>query len=109
MTVKVADVHARVQRLNSVVKMAIVLDEFTTEEQQSVLRFLWSKGLGAKDIHKERFPVYCRKCSSLIAFHNWVEKFSQERSSFADGVRPGHPVDMVTEAKTPMVRISTHW
>jgi hypothetical protein len=37
--------------------MATVLEEFTNEEQSSVVCFLWSKGLNAKDIHKEIFPV----------------------------------------------------
>jgi hypothetical protein len=41
-----------------------------------------------KDIHKEIFPVYDWKCLSLKEFHNWVEKFSQERSEVADDVRP---------------------
>jgi hypothetical protein len=36
--------------------------------------FLWAKGLIAKDIHKEIFPVYGGKCLSRKAFHNWVEK-----------------------------------
>jgi hypothetical protein len=37
--------------------MATVLD-CIAEEQRSVMRFLWAKGLNAKDIHKEIFPVY---------------------------------------------------
>jgi hypothetical protein len=37
--------------------MATVLEEYPTEEQSSVVRFLW-----AKDIHKEMFPVYGQKC-----------------------------------------------
>jgi hypothetical protein len=36
--------------------------------------FLWKKGLNAKDIHKEMFPVYGGKCLSHKAVHNWVEK-----------------------------------
>jgi hypothetical protein len=36
--------------------------------------FLWEKGLNAKDIHKEMFPVYSGKCLSRKAVHNWVEK-----------------------------------
>jgi hypothetical protein len=32
--------------------MATVLEEYTTEEQRSVVHFLWAKGLNAKDIHK---------------------------------------------------------
>jgi hypothetical protein len=41
-------VHAHVQRLVSVVRMATV--------QRSLVRFLWAKELNAKDIHKEIFP-----------------------------------------------------
>jgi hypothetical protein len=58
MTVYVADIHAPVQRLVSVVKIAIMLEECITEEQTSIVRFLWAKGLNSKDIHKEMFPVY---------------------------------------------------
>jgi hypothetical protein len=36
-------VHAHVQRLVSVVKMATVLEEYTTEEQRSVVRFYAQK------------------------------------------------------------------
>jgi hypothetical protein len=36
-------VHAHVQRLVSVVKMVTVLEECITEEQCSVVRFLWTK------------------------------------------------------------------
>jgi hypothetical protein len=35
---------------------------------------LWAKGLTAKDIHREIFPVYVGKCLSRKAFHNWAEK-----------------------------------
>jgi hypothetical protein len=45
-------VHAHVQRLVSVVKMATVLEECIAEERRSNVRFLWAKGLNAKDIHK---------------------------------------------------------
>jgi hypothetical protein len=37
--------------------MDAVLKESTTEEQRSAVRYLWAKGLNAKDIHKEMFPV----------------------------------------------------
>jgi hypothetical protein len=40
---QVADAHAHVQRLVTVVKMAPVLEECTPEEQRSVVRFLWTK------------------------------------------------------------------
>jgi hypothetical protein len=37
--------------------MATVLEECTNEEQCYVVRFVWAKGLNAKDIHKEMFRV----------------------------------------------------
>jgi hypothetical protein len=40
MTVYVADAHAHVLRLVSVVKMATVLEEYTMEEQRSAVLFL---------------------------------------------------------------------
>jgi hypothetical protein len=42
-----------VQRLVSVVKLATVLEKCTTEEQRSVVHFLWAKELSAMDIYKE--------------------------------------------------------
>jgi hypothetical protein len=38
------------------------------------LRFLWVKGLNAKDINKEMFPVYGGKCLSRKAVHKCVVK-----------------------------------
>jgi hypothetical protein len=42
--------------------MAIVFEEYNTEEQRSVVRFFVGKGFNANDIHKEMFTVYCAKC-----------------------------------------------
>jgi hypothetical protein len=39
------------------------------------------KGLNARDIHKEMFPVYGGKCLSCKAVHKWVEKLGKR---FAD-------------------------
>jgi hypothetical protein len=55
--------------------MATVLG-CTTEEQRSVVRFLWAEGLNAKDIYKEMFPVYGVKRLSRKAVHNWVTNVS---------------------------------
>jgi hypothetical protein len=63
--------------------MMTVLEECTTEEQCSILRYLWAKGLNVKDIHKEMFPVYEGKCLSRKAVHNWVTKFFQGRLKVA--------------------------
>jgi hypothetical protein len=41
-----------VQTLVSVVKMATMLEDCTSEEQCSVVHFLWAEGFDAKDIHK---------------------------------------------------------
>jgi hypothetical protein len=53
------------------------------------VRLLWAKGLVAKDIHNEMFPVYGEKCLSHKVVHNWVKKFSQGRSKVTDEARPG--------------------
>jgi hypothetical protein len=45
------------------------------------VRFLWAKGLNAKEIYKEIFLVYRGKCFSCKAVHNRVE---QRDKSFSD-------------------------
>jgi hypothetical protein len=55
MIVWVADAHARVQRLVSIVKMATLLEECITEKQHSIVRFLWTKEFNTNDIYKEIF------------------------------------------------------
>lgn len=54
--------------------MVTRLEECNTEEQHSVVHFLWAEGLSGKDVHKEMLPVYSGKCLSCKAVHNWVEK-----------------------------------
>jgi hypothetical protein len=51
--------------------MATALEACTTEEHSSFMRFLWAKGLNAKDIHKEMFPVYGVKCLLRKAVQSW--------------------------------------
>jgi hypothetical protein len=75
-----------------------MLEGCTTEEQHSVVRFLWAKGLNAKDVHKEMFPVYGGKCLSHKADHNLLKKFSERRSKVTDDAWPSHNVEIVTEA-----------
>jgi hypothetical protein len=75
--------------------MATVVDEYTTEEQSSVVRFLWV-GLNAKDIHKEMCPVYGGKCLSHSG-SQLVDKFSQGRSKVADDAGSGGEVAEKTE------------
>jgi hypothetical protein len=56
--------------------MVTVLQEWTNEKQSSVVPFLWAKGLDAKDIYKEMFPVYDGKCLSRKALLLWWQMFS---------------------------------
>ena len=39
----------------------------TTIEQRGVVRFLWTKDMAAKDIHKEMLPMYGKHCLSRQA------------------------------------------
>jgi hypothetical protein len=55
--------------------MATMLEVCSTEEQRSVVRFLRTKELNAKDIHKGMFPVYVGKCLLRQAVHSWIKKF----------------------------------
>jgi hypothetical protein len=68
--------------------MATVLEEYTTEEQRSVVHFFVGKRVNAKDIHKEMFHVYGGKCLPCKAVHNWVKKFSPWHLKVADDARP---------------------
>jgi hypothetical protein len=69
--------HAHVQGLVSIVKMATVLEECTIEEHYSVVHFLWAKGLNAKDIHKEMFPVYVGSVCPIKQFKAGSRNFSR--------------------------------
>jgi hypothetical protein len=64
---------------------------------------LWTKGLNAKDIHKEMFLVYGGKCLSREAIHNWFEKFTQGRQKVADDSRQCRAVEIATEATARQV------
>jgi hypothetical protein len=55
--------------------MTTVLVECITEEQRSMVPFLWSKGLNIKDIHKKKvFSDYGGNFLSRKAAHRWVKK-----------------------------------
>jgi hypothetical protein len=78
--------------------MATVLEDWITEQQCSVVRFLWAKGLNAKNIYREIFPVYGEKCLTRKAVHNWIEKFCQGHWKVAEDARACGPVEIATEA-----------
>ena len=56
----------------------------TKIEQRGIVRFLWAKNMEAKDIHKEMLPMYGEQCLSCQAVRNWVQKFSEGRTTIED-------------------------
>jgi hypothetical protein len=66
--------------------------------------FLWAKGLNAKNIHNEIFPIYSGKCLSRKAVRNCVVKFSLRHSKVAHDARPGAEV-----AETTVKRLLCCW
>jgi hypothetical protein len=90
--------HVHVQRLASVVKMATVLEEYTTEEQSFVVHLFGEKGINVKVIRIETFPLYIGKCLSCKAVNNLFEKFSQGRSKGADIAWPSSLFETATDA-----------
>jgi len=56
------------------------------------------QGMAAKDIHKEMLPMYGEHCLSRQAVHNWMQKFSEGRTSIEDEQRVGQPLEIVTPA-----------
>jgi hypothetical protein len=56
-----------VEKLVSVAKLATVLLVYTTEKHRCfAFFFLWAKGLDAKNIHKEMFPVGSESGGSVL-------------------------------------------
>jgi hypothetical protein len=69
--------------------------------------FLCASGLNEKYIHKEMFSVYAGTCLSRKAVHNWVDKFSQRLSKFADDARPVAEVAETTVKR--LLCCGMHW
>jgi hypothetical protein len=78
MTVLVAGAHAHVQRLVSVVKMATVLEGYTTEEHGNVVFFCGQKNSVTKEVHKEMFPAYGRRICSEKRFNLIGKHFADD-------------------------------
>jgi hypothetical protein len=66
--------------------MVTVLEEYTTEDERSVVLFMWEEGLKAKDIRKEMFPVYGGKCLSRKAAKNSL-KYVRKLQMMPDQMR----------------------
>jgi hypothetical protein len=76
--------------------MATMLEMYTTEEQHSVVRFLWAKD-PMQGIFIKKCFLFTVGSVSYKAVRSWVEKFSQGRSKVADNARPGRPGAEVAE------------
>jgi predicted DCC family thiol-disulfide oxidoreductase YuxK len=55
--------------------------------------------------NKEMFCIYGGKCLLCKALHNWVEKFSQERSKFAAVAQSGHLVEIAKESTLQQMEV----
>jgi hypothetical protein len=80
-----------------------MLEGYTTEEQRSLVRSLWTKWLNAKNINKEIFPVYGGKGLLRKNVQNWVEKFLKDVLKSR-----GRPVKIATEATTAGWRVDSN-
>ena len=73
--------------------MVAPLNTCTTIKQHGA-RFLWAKDTAAKNIHKEMLPMYGEHCLLRQTVHNWVQKFSEGRTSIEDEHRVCRPVEI---------------
>jgi len=78
--------------------MAVPLNTCTTIEQRGVVRFVWAKGMAAKDIHEEMLPMYGEHCLLRQAVHYWVQKFSEGQTGIKDEHWVSRPVEIAMRA-----------
>jgi len=71
--------------------MATVLCVWTQEEVQSVIRFLWAKGIAPIEIHRETQTVYGSNVMTVQHVRKWCQKFSGCHVSVTDEQRSGCP------------------
>jgi hypothetical protein len=76
----------------------------TTEEQPSGVRFLLEKGLSAKDVHKEMFPVYGGEGVCRVKLF----KTGYKISLMMKGLKRRYGSGSDDSQKTSMLRVSTH-
>jgi hypothetical protein len=75
---------SHVQRLVSVVKMAIVIQEYHTEEQRSVGRPLWEKGLNTNIFIKKCFLFTVGSVCGVKRFHFSGKRFAVDEEVETD-------------------------
>jgi hypothetical protein len=83
--------------------MATVLEECTTKGQRSVVRFLWAKGLNAKDINKKYFLF-------MVGSVYWMKQFTTgSRNSIKDVREPQMMPDPVALLRLRQKQLCSGW
>ena len=77
--------------------MAVPLQQCTKQEQRSVVRFLFSKGLKPIEIHHWMRIQYGDRFMSHTEVYEWAEKYKNGISSVEDSPLPGPAFTAVTE------------
>jgi hypothetical protein len=100
----VADAHAHVQRLVSVVEMATVLEGVLPKSSVLLCVFCWQKDSMQRIFINKCFLFTVGSVCHVKGFvHNWIEKFTRGRSKIADNARPGRPVENATKVTVQRV------
>ena len=79
--------------------MTLPLQQCTKQEQQSVVRFLFSKGMKPIEIRRMRIQ-YGNRCMSRTQVYEWTEKFKNGVTSVEDSPHPCPAFTAVTEDDT---------
>lgn len=69
---------------------------FTKVEKRSVINYLFSKYMGAKEIFDELTQTMANDCPSYSTVKSWVAEFRRGRKSTEDEERCGRPKTVVT-------------
>jgi [histone H3]-lysine36 N-dimethyltransferase SETMAR len=72
--------------------MSTPLEDCTTEEQRSVVRFLHAEGVKTSEIIVRMKKMYGINCLSVKNIYKWVIFFKDGRKSVSDNPRPGCPI-----------------
>ena len=77
--------------------MAAPLSTCTVEEQQRVIRFLWSEGVKPSEIYRRMKVQYGDSCLSQGRVYEWVERFKNGRQNVGDEHRSWRTVSVASE------------
>jgi len=84
--------------------MAASLSVCTKEEQRGAVRFLWSEGVPAAEIHRRLSAQYGDSALPRRSVYEWKKKFQHGRTSVNDEERAGRPSTSTTDSKVEDAR-----